>query len=132
MTDDVIYESANATVTRQAAIIREQSFQISEINEISIYDDTPKAKRWAWVGVMLSFVGSGISLLSGGAPGVSLILLLGGGALLIYRLFPTSGISLVISMVGGNSEYLVGLSRDEVYRLQAAIETAKSAQTNKG
>jgi Family of unknown function (DUF6232) len=144
MVDEPIYRSENAIVTAASAVIREQSFPISEIRSASIYDERPKARRWAKIGLAISGACFLFAIITNGyyssrgyqvqtglqiglLPLIGLLMLLfSGGALLIYRFNPRSGIGLVIELFDGWSEAITGLHREELERIRSAIETAKN------
>src|SRR5712691_12228317 len=110
MHEDIIYQSQNVTISRSSVELRGQPFAVSNITKVSFYDEQQQAYRWLKINGTVLLVAMGLSLLTGEAWRVGIVVFFGTilGLLFVigYTFFPTAGAELVIEYLNGSSEII--------------------------
>lgn len=126
MSGSPIYQSKFATITTSLIEINGHSFDTADIDEVSTYDEAEKARRWAKFGFIGGASATALNLLPGVTTGPGRLfiipMLFGGGALLLFKLKPTFGTGLVVTLKDGRASIIRGIPRAELVNLISEIK----------
>jgi hypothetical protein len=132
MSGSPIYHSKFATITTSLVEINGHAFDAADIDEVSTYDESEKARRWAKFGFIGGAAATALNLIpgvvAGPGPLFAIPMLLGGGALLLFKLKPAFGTGLVVTLKDGSASIIRGIPRAELVNLISGIKRISPPQ----